>query len=372
MAVLLHSPQGSGGSLFGSMALLFTRDDGGAPVFARLSVLRSPYGFGRISQDRPRSLDDLFNSDLFRTCSQAYTGQLRRIWAHLPSSWHLRPLGQAYGRHIHDRVRSSADRTQYVATFFFRNRPELELIRRLASQNAVGSDLNISVLACSKGAEVYSLAWTLRSSRPDLRLKITAVDVCPEILEFAQKGTYSLQAVTGQDGIDIGEVESTTNRDQNAPIFERIHPREMRGMFDIDGDRAQVKPFLREGITWQCGDVRDPEIASLIGLQDIVTANRFLCHMEPAVADNCLRNIGRLVKPGGHLLVSGVDLDVRARVAKDLDWHPLPDLLKEIHEGDASLRRGWPVEYWGLEPFSERHPDWRMRYAAAFRVGGVN
>jgi len=41
-----------------------------------------------------------------------------------------------------------------------------------------------------------------------------------------------------------------------------------------------------------------------------VVANRFLCHMEPPDAQNCLRNIGRLVKPGEYLFVTGIDLDV--------------------------------------------------------------
>jgi hypothetical protein len=34
---------------------------------------------------------------------------------------------------------------------------------------------------------------------------------------------------------------------------------------------------------------------TLLGLQDIVIANRFLCHMEPRDAERCLRNIARLV-----------------------------------------------------------------------------
>jgi hypothetical protein len=100
-----------------------------------------------------------------------------------------------------------------------------------------------------------------------------------------------------------------------------------------------------------------------------VLANRFLCHMEPVAAERCLRNIAGLVKPGGYIFVSGVDLDVRTKVAKELDWQPVSDLVKEIHEGDFSLAKGWPLEWWGLEPFCEDHPDWRIRYASVFRVG---
>ena len=104
----------------------------------------------------------------------------------------------------------------------------------------------------------------------------------------------------------------------------------------------------------------------------MVVANRFLCHMEPAAAERCLRNIARLVKPGGYLFVSGIDLDVRTRVARGMGWKPVSDMIRDIHEGDPSLRRGWPLEYWGLEPFCDDRSDWRIRYASVFQIGDVS
>jgi hypothetical protein len=52
-----------------------------------------------------------------------------------------------------------------------------------------------------------------------------------------------------------------------------------------------------------------------------------------------------------------------------LGWKPVTELLREIHDGDASLRRGWPLEYWGLEAFDDRRPDWQIRYASVFQIG---
>jgi hypothetical protein len=43
--------------------------------------------------------------------------------------------------------------------------------------------------------------------------------------------------------------------------------------------------------------------------------------------------------------------------------------MKDIHEGDPSLRSGWPFEYWGLEPFDDDRPDWKIRYASVFQIG---
>jgi SAM-dependent methyltransferase len=106
-----------------------------------------------------------------------------------------------------------------------------------------------------------------------------------------------------------------------------------------------------------------------LGAQQIVVANRFLCHMRPADAERCLRNIARLVAPGGYLFVSGIDLNVRTKVATGLGWKPVPDLLEQIHDGDQTLRVSWPYKYWGLEPIDHRRRDWKIRYASVFQLG---
>jgi chemotaxis methyl-accepting protein methylase len=247
-------------------------------------------------------------------------------------------------------------------------------MRHLLDQRAHGSKLNVTVLACSKGAEVYSFLWTIRSARPDLKVCMYAVDISQEILEFAERGVYSRNATevlkaANHESAMGGDVVWQTCRDQNAPLFERMTDEELAALCEFEGDQAKVRPWLKEGISWCRGDAGDPELAGVLGLQDIVVANRFLCHMQPMAAEACLRNIGRLVKPGGHLFVSGVDLDVRTKVVLGMGWKPVMDLIREIHEGDPSLRRGWPLAYWGLEPFCDHRPDWNVRYASVFQIG---
>jgi chemotaxis methyl-accepting protein methylase len=272
-------------------------------------------------------------------------------------------------------VQRFADRRQSFGTFFLRNRPELQLMCRLLDQKGLGSEANVAVLACSKGAEVYSIVWAIRSARPDLRVRLHSLDISEEILNFAAGGVYSLaEADPPKQDNSEGRVASegvnwNTSRDQVAPIFERMTAAEVNSMFDVQGNEANVKPWLKEGIHWLRGDACDPQLVSTLGLQDIVVANRFLCHMEPAAAEKCLRNIAHLVKPGGYLFVSGIDLDVRAKVAQAMGWKPVTGLIREIHDGDLSIRRGWPLEYWGLEPFDDRRPGWQIRYASAFQIG---
>jgi len=178
------------------------------------------------------------------------------------------------------------------------------------------------------------------------------VDISKEIVSFAEKGIYA----------------PDTSQMVNASIFERLTETEKAEMFDWEGDQAKVKSWLREGITWQLGDAADSELINTLGAQDMVVASNFLCHMAPADAEKCLGNITRLVSPGGYLLVSGVDLNVRTKVALDLGWEPVRELMAEIHNGDPSVRADWPWEWWGLEPLNRRQRDWQTRYTAVFRI----
>jgi chemotaxis methyl-accepting protein methylase len=274
------------------------------------------------------------------------------LWRRLPPRIRDLHFIRSYWAWLHTVVCLHASRQQFFGTFFLRNRPALELIRRLCEQKVQGATLRIAVLGCSIGAEVYSILWTIRSARPDLKLVLHAVDISQEILNFAERGVY----------------DPSTCAFVHASIFERLTPFEKREIFDWEGDQAKIKSWLREGIIWKLGDAADPELVSLLGSQDMVVGSNFLCHMTPVDAEKCLRNIARLVGPSGHLFVSGVDLDVRTKVALELGWRPMPELIADIHDGDPCIRADWPWKWWGLEPLDQRRPDWQIRYAAAFQV----
>jgi SAM-dependent methyltransferase len=229
----------------------------------------------------------------------------------------------------------------------------LALIQRLVEESVETGAVRVAVLGCSTGAEVYSVAWTLRSALPGLQLTLHAVDISIEAIEVAKAGIYLRRPTTSGD----------------ADIFERMSDRETEEMFFRDGETMTVKPYLKEGIKWRVADVSDASLRADLGPQDIVIANNFLCHMDDHAAETCLRNIAQLLTPGGFLLVSGVSLDVRTRVANDLGWSPVQELLEEIHEGDPCIRRLWPCHYAGLEPLNKGRSDWERRYAVAFRIG---
>jgi chemotaxis methyl-accepting protein methylase len=277
----------------------------------------------------------------------------KHVWSRLPAPLsRTRPMRYC-GDLLHSFVRHRAERSQYHATFFLRNRAELRLISALVNRTATERTVKLAVLGCSNGAEVYSILWTLRSSQPDLLITTEAIDICDAIVNIAKQGRYSLIRPELMD----------------TPIFDRLTSEEMEAIFDKDEDNVTVKPWIRVGINWRVADVCAPAFTALLSRQDIVVANRFLCHMTSGKAERCLRNMSKVVSPGGYLFVSGVDLDVRTRIARELGWQPLFDLVEEIHDGDQSLREGWPCHYWGLEPLDKRRSDWRLRYAAAFQIG---
>ena len=276
----------------------------------------------------------------------------QRLWNRLPVS--VTALGpvHSYGHFLHALARVQAPRSQAFATHFLRNRPLLELIRRLVEQRIDAETLRVAVLGCSTGAEAYSVAWTIRSARPTLKLVMHAVDISSLAVEAGKAGIYSLAA------------SPLTDTD----IFERMTKAEIAELFDRHRDEVAVRSWIKEGIEWKVGNVAEPEIVDALGEQDIVIANNFLCHMDDTMAERCLRNFARLVTPHGYLFVSGIDLDVRTKVASDLGWHSVQELLEEIHEGDPGMRTLWPCHYAAVEPLNKNRQDWKIRYAAAFQV----
>jgi chemotaxis methyl-accepting protein methylase len=292
----------------------------------------------------------------FRVLGKSPVGGYLRLnqylWNALPSFvTALTPI-RIYGEFLHALAQLQVGRAQAFSTYFLRNRAELELIRRLLDQKSKGDTLRVSVLGCSTGPEAYSVAWRIRSARPDLKLVLHAVDISRQAVEFAERGAYSLATPQLADTATCSAMTAA----------------EMADMFQRDGDVMTVKSWIREGINWQVGDAGDSIIVDDLGSQDMVVANNFLCHMDAPEAERCLRNIAKLVSPYGYLFVSGIDLDVRTKVASDMGWEPVQELLTEVHEGDRALGSRWPCHYAALEPLNKRRPDWKLRYSAAFRL----
>jgi chemotaxis methyl-accepting protein methylase len=316
-----------------------------------------------VAQEAPPRLEDdssllarLLRTRIFgKSPTNAFLRLNGRLWGKLPSS--LKTLGpiRSYFDLVHTVARMQSVRGQAHSTYFLRSRPQLALIQLLAARGASTGALRVAVLGCSTGAEAYSIAWAIRSAHPELELILHAVDISRSAVEVGKRGAYSTQK-------DIVDTD----------IFERMTEAETSELFDREGDVLKVKSRIMEGVQWRIGDVAEPGIVDALGPQDIVVANNFLCHMNPRMADSCLRNIARLVRSHGYLIISGIDLDIRTKAADELGWRPVQELLEEIHEGDPVMTAHWPWHYGGLEPLNKKRRDWQRRYAAAFQLIPLN
>jgi chemotaxis methyl-accepting protein methylase len=272
------------------------------------------------------------------------------LWRRLPAGLQERPPASYINRWIHTLSRNFSSRRQShmapTTTRFQRYPPLLLAISDLIKDFQVGDTVRLCVMGCSTGAELYSVLWAIRKARGDLKIIAIGVDLSASAIEKAKAGKYSA-------------------KDQElSGLLDEFWPE----LFDITQTEVTIKDSLSEGVEWIVGDVRDDGLCAQLGLQDIVVANNFLIFMKEREATACLRKVVKFVKPGGLLLCRGVDLDVRERVARQFLLQPISLRIEELHEINVRERRGWPWEYWGLEPLDKTRKDWVRRYATIFQV----
>lgn len=266
------------------------------------------------------------------------------LWLLFPNSFHQSRPGLAWGRFIFFLVNLKNDHIQLTTTYFLRNRAELAQFGQIISE--MPGPLNIAVIGCSEGAEVYSIIMTANKAMPELKINIEAFDINESALNIAKRSRYP----------------------SDSRLFKYVHHDEISESFISDNDWLIVKPEFREKVNWNLGDPTQEPLLSSIPKHDILFINRLLFHMSPEEAERCLSAAANLVRPGGYLFVSGVDLDLRTRLARAGKWRPITDHIEEIHAGDETMTLDWPFERWGLEPIDKNHRDWPLRYCSIFQI----
>jgi chemotaxis methyl-accepting protein methylase len=281
------------------------------------------------------------------------------VWGHLPASLRERGPFVVAGGWIHKLAVKFSGRSQSESTWFLRNEPLLLTIRDLVSDTfKYGEALRLCVVGCSTGAEIYSVLWTIRNARPDLKILPVGIDISESAVNKARSRSYT-----------VHDTELTGGFLQSRP--EPILSTEaMEQLFDRNGENLRVKDWIADGVQWDRVDARDRAIVDRLGRQDLVIANNFLVHMKKREATACLHNIVRMVKPGGFFVCRGVDLDVRERTGRQLRLSPIQLRIEEIHGAapDLDARRYWPWKYYGLEPLDKKRRNWIQRYSAVLQV----
>jgi chemotaxis methyl-accepting protein methylase len=284
----------------------------------------------------------------------------RVVWHHLPRSVAERPPLRAMGRFAYRHVTRHVQRWQSHSTWFMRNPPLLEALRALVVDAPPESRVRVMSVACSTGAELYSVLFALRSARADLELHGLGFDICPDVVAAARRGVYSKtrpSSVRGQFATGWAELDPGL-----------VAPDILGELFIEDGDSFRVRDELRRDTRWVVADAADPGLTERFEAQDIVLANNFLGPMEDREAELCLRNVARLVRPGGVLVLDGVDLDLKTRVLGSLAAAPVLDRLQAVYEADPT-KGDWPWVRWAHEPLDRSRHDWALRYGTVFVLG---
>jgi chemotaxis protein methyltransferase CheR len=174
-------------------------------------------------------------------------------------------------------------------TSFFRDMNPFDALRDLglpALMDARRRDRSLRVwcAACSTGQEPYSLAMLLREHHPELLawdVSILATDVSTHAVAYARDGSY-------------GEAE-----------MRRGLPESFRQAWfrPVDGGRWRIDDRIRRMVTFRVANLLDDP--SELGPFDLILMRNVLIYFDETTRARILREVRRVLNPGGLLLLGG-------------------------------------------------------------------
>ncbi|MEY4582028.1 MAG: hypothetical protein RL701_6731 [Pseudomonadota bacterium] len=258
-----------------------------------------------------------------------------------------------YGMYRHHALLRSSERVStHTYTCFYRapaqlralSGPVMEFLRQ--SQRS-GERLEILLMACSSGAEVYTIASWLTRQLPELNFHIHASDLHDELVEYARAGKYTRDQVLHSDYIDQPFIDAT---------FEQVD------------DGYFVRPEIRAKTSFQQANLLDSDgLRKRFGKAPLVIAQNVLFHLSPTHATTAFENLVSLMTPRAVLLLEGMDLGLRSKLTARHGLRPLTTNARQIYEETrVHTPPDWWNYYWGVEPYTPFHPDRERRYATIF------
>lgn len=139
--------------------------------------------------------------------------------------------------------------------------------------------------ACSYGQEPYSIAIVVEEfirsnySLKEFPCEIMATDLSSVVLDAAARGCYDRLSVSR--GLEGGRLKE---------YFEQV-----------DADTWQVKPFVRERVSFRAQNLLDPY--TLLGKFDVVFCRNVLIYFSSDLKYDILRRIHRSMNKGGYLVL---------------------------------------------------------------------
>ena len=253
-----------------------------------------------------------------------------------------------------------AHRPQFShTTVFFRNQPQLEELagKLLPSVWPSGTLGSLETLVCggSIGCEAYSLLVALREFGPEgeelCRARVLSIDIAAEVT--VQGGAARFPAAVFEPLFDL-----------EGGMPDAIRDRWFTA--ENSGEYWQPRPELRAAAEFQTLDLLAEPLEREF---DLVVCQNVLTHLEPPAATALLDRLLARAKSRAVFVCSGVDLDLKTRIAAE-GFRPWTGRLAEIHDGFTThrmhYRQNRGQHYFELEDISQAQPDWPTRYATLF------
>ncbi len=255
----------------------------------------------------------------------------------------------------HRRALKSSSRPPLEAfTRFYRNPHQFDAllgpVLEFLTPEALGRPLRIVVLACSTGAEPYSVCSTLLNQRPDISFEILASDINAENVNVCEKGVYREEDVLKNELLPEWFVERT---------FEKRN--------DAEGVNYVVRPEIRRRITFATLDALQPDILEKTGKADVLFLQNVLFNLTPDVSAPLFANALKILAEKAVVFLDGMDINQRPILTAEAGLTPLDYEIETIHKEVWRIRKdGWPGLYWGIEPYWPYRNDTLQRYATIY------
>jgi chemotaxis protein methyltransferase CheR len=205
------------------------------------------------------------------------------------------PSFEDYYRYLRFAPGSAEERARVVShltnneTYFFREQPQLgifaeSILKSVKERKTRSGDRTVNVLSagCSTGEEALTLAMLVYESGQffwNWDVRITGMDVDPEALEKARRGTYH----------------------QNS--LRAVSPEKLERHFLREGTAVRAKDPIRKLVTFRQGNLMEAESYRQLPLQDVIFCRNVLIYFS----DSSIRKVAQLfhqaLAPGGYLFL---------------------------------------------------------------------
>jgi chemotaxis protein methyltransferase CheR len=174
-------------------------------------------------------------------------------------------------------------------TCFFRNQPQLDALRRIVLPKLVteaelpSRHLRIWSAGCSTGEEPYTLSMQMLEEAHDLlkgwTVEILATDINEKSLDHAKKGVYGNYST------------------------RYLTPHLTRKYFDPNGELLEIKPAVRNGVSFSRLNLSDDARIAFMKNVDIIFCCNVLIYFDLASKQRVIEHFFNNLRPHGHLFM---------------------------------------------------------------------